>query len=99
MNRNNIWIHVGIAVVVITLAAVLGQIRVWENSLSSTRTSSRGTFMAPPPPPVYKGPIKRSSEPELLVRFKPGVSLAQIKQIAVRNNDLVDDKYEFVKGW
>ena len=31
MNRNNIWIHISIAVVVMTLAAVLGQISLWEN--------------------------------------------------------------------
>ncbi len=100
MNRNNIWIHVGIAVVLVTLAAVLGQIRVWENKLSSTRSSSRGTFStAPaPPPPVYKGRVENGSEPELLVRFKPGISLAQIKQIATRNNDVIEDEVESVKG-
>jgi hypothetical protein len=32
MNRNNFWIHLGIAVVVITFAAVLGQISRWQYS-------------------------------------------------------------------
>jgi hypothetical protein len=74
MNRNNIWIHVGIAVVLVTLAAVLGQIRVWENKLSSTRSTSRGPTVttAPAPPPVYRGRVGAGSEPELLVRFKAG---------------------------
>ena len=33
MNRNNIWIHIGIAVVLITIAAVLGQIDRWRAAL------------------------------------------------------------------
>ena len=33
MNRSNIWIHVGIAVVVVALAAVLGQIERWKSGL------------------------------------------------------------------
>ena len=80
MNRNNIFIHIGIAVVIVTLAAVLGQIRRWETSLSSTRTRVESS-----------APVQRSSEvtranlgPELLVRFKPGVSVDEIKKIAAR---------------
>lgn len=99
MNRNNIWIHVGIAVVVITLAAVLGQIRIWENQLSSVKSPSSQTPRTSSAPPVYRGPLRESSEAELLVHFKSGVSLAQIKQIAARNNDLMDDNFEAVKGW
>ncbi|HUR97186.1 MAG TPA: S8 family serine peptidase [Pyrinomonadaceae bacterium] len=98
MNRNNIWIHVGIAVVLVTLAAVLGQIRLWENKLSSAKTSRGWATTAPPPPPAYRGPVRGGSEPEVLVRFKPGVSLAQIRQIAVRNNDVLEDEIESVKG-
>ena len=54
MNRNNIWIHVGIAVVVITLAAVLGQIRLWENSLNSTKSTSNEPVASAP---TYRGPV------------------------------------------
>ena len=38
MNRNNIWIHIGLAVILIAMAAVIGQIRRWENTLRSART-------------------------------------------------------------
>ena len=94
MNRNNIWIHIGIAVVVITFAGVLGQIRVWENKLRST---------TPPSKPAIRtvstdSDVRRSAEPEVLVRFKPGVSLAEIKRIAVRNNDILEDEIESVNG-
>ena len=92
MNRNNIWIHLGIAVVVITLAAVLGQIRLWENSLRSAKSVSSD---------AQKSKSTRSTdsaEPEVLVRFKPGVSLEEIKEIAARNNDIVEDEIESVRG-
>ena len=91
MNRNNIWIHIGIAVVVVTLAAVLGQVRRWENSLDSSKTVT----------------VKRSvsvtsttspGQPELLVRFKPGVTLDQIKRLAAARNDVVEDEIESVPG-
>ncbi len=97
MNRNNFWIHVGIAVVLITLAAVLGQIRLWETTLRSAKSTSHETVRTVS---TYSDPDKSSSnsEPEVLVRFKHGVSLAQIKQIAARNNDLVEDEIESVKG-
>ena len=39
MNRNNIWIHIGLAVVLITLAAVLGQLGRWQGSLRTARTA------------------------------------------------------------
>src|SRR5829696_336220 len=96
MNRNNIWIHIGIAVVLITLAAVLGQIRVWENSLRSAKSVPRDTK------PTISRPATRpgadSSEPEVLVRFKPGVSVADIRRIAARNNDILEDEIESVRG-
>lgn len=96
MNRNNIWIHVGIAVVVITLAAVLGQIRLWENSLSSNKSASNEPTATEP---NYSAPLVRGhSEPEVLVRFKAGVSLAEIRRIAARNNDALEDEIESVKG-
>ncbi len=91
MNRNNIWIHIGIAVVIVTLAAVLGQIGRWETSL---RTSPAKSV-------IVSQREKRevvSSEPEVFVRFKPGVSLDDIRKIAAAKNDLVEDEIEAVNG-
>ena len=97
MDRNNIWIHIGIAVVIVTLAAVLGQIRRWETSLSSPVT----TVVRVTTPQRVPGEPRRavSSEAELLVKFRPGVSVEEIKRIAARNNDLMDDEYESIRGW
>ena len=97
MNRNNIWIHIGIAVVIVTMAAVLGQIRRWENSLRAARNQS-GDVMKTVPKPASLKRSAADSEPEVLVRFRPGVSLAQIRSLAARNNDRVEDEIESVKG-
>src|SRR6187402_2367655 len=98
MNRNNIWIHISIAVVIITLAAVLGQIRLWENSLRASRALSDNTRKVSAPAPPVRGSLD-SSEPEVLVHFKPGVSVSEIKRITAGNNDLMKDEFEFVRGW
>lgn len=90
MNRNNIWIHVGIAVVLITMAAVLGQIGRWKAALHRPETA------------VSEGvkPVKRVNDgvPEVLVRFKPGVSLDKIRSIASANHDVLKDEIESVGG-
>lgn len=98
MNRNNIWIHIGIAVILITLAAVLGQIGRWKTALNGHgpvvvrhETSSKN----------YCDTKKRAlkgNAPEVLVRFKPGVSLDQISQLTVANNDAMSDEIESVRG-
>ena len=96
MNRNNIWIHICIAVVVISFAAVFGQIRRWQMSPTfKTQTTNIERNTQKPTT------IKRStteSEPEVLVKFRPNVSLADIKKIATKNNDRIEDEIETVKG-
>ena len=97
MNRNNIWIHIGLAVVLVTMAAVLGQIRRWENALRTSTNASVDAIKTVP----NVNTLRRSaedSEPEVLVRFKPNVNLSQIKALAARNNDRVEDEIESVKG-
>lgn len=94
MNRSNFWIRVGIVGILIVTAAVLGQIRRWQSkpfpnievdqtAVQKPHTSSR---------------TLKDAEPEVLVRFKPGVKLSEIKKIAGRFNDRVEDNLESVKG-
>lgn len=96
MNRNNFWIHFGIAVVVITMAAVLGQIRRWETSLRAPSASTATAKVAPKPIAAKRS--SAASEPEVLVKFRPTVNWADIKKIAGKNNDRVEDEIESVKG-
>lgn len=95
MNRNNIWIHITIAVVVVTLAAVLGQINRWEKSL---RVGDVSVVEQAQKPNIVKTVMKTADVPEILVRFRPGTDLGRIKEIAARNNDRLDDEIESVNG-
>ncbi len=95
MNRNNIWIHICIAVVLITMAAVWGQIRRWQSFKTnvSTEKSIKTT-----PKPIAPKRSSSEKEPEVLVKFRPNVSIADIKKIAEKNNDRLEDEIESVKG-
>lgn len=91
MNRNNIWIHGGIAVVIITLAAVLGQIDRWRSALKQPTVSTR----------IEKREVTQKRQvlaPEVLVRFKPGTPLEHIRSLAFGNHDQVADNIEAVQG-
>ena len=94
MNRNNIWIHVGLAVVLITIAAVLGQIERWKSALSSSNTAQRTQIEKR----SADDPVVKNGIPEVLVRFKSGVSLEQVREIAQANNDSLSDEIESVSG-
>ena len=97
MNRNNIWIHLSIAVVLISLAAVIGQIERWKVALVDPPLSAvRNEPSRMPVSCKFRNVEKRS--PEVLVRFKPGVSLDQIRSIAAGNHDAVVDEIEAVRG-
>ena len=95
MNRNNIWVHIGIAVVLISFAAVIGQIDRWRAGL---RVQDTTPSRARAPKPPTRARTVAESEPEVLVRFKSGLSLTDIKRIAGRSNDRVEDKFEFIDG-
>jgi len=95
MNRNNIWIHVAIAVVLITLAGVLGQISRWKTSLNGPRVElSRQS--------VDHLEIEtwdlQGEAPEVLVRFKSGVTLNEIRRLTAEKNDNLSDEIESVAG-
>jgi len=88
MNRNNIWIHITLAVVLIAFAAVVGQIGRWRAALTTHE------------PNVAMTARKQNvvGRPEVLVRFKPGVDLNRARAIAAANNDRLIDEIESVSG-
>lgn len=96
MNRNNIWIHICIAVVIITFAAVLGQIRRWQ--MSPNFRTDRPNIERQTQKPTTVKRSNSESEPEVLVKFRPNITLADIKKITAKNNDRIEDKIEAVKG-
>jgi thermitase len=95
MNRQNIWIHITIAVIIVTMAAVLGQIRRWQSTLGMFNDKTV-TKQATKPTTVNR--TTKDCQPEVLVKFRPEVSLAEIQKIAAKNNDKVEDEIEAVKN-
>ena len=85
MNRRNIWIHISIAVVIIGVAALAGQISRWK-SATRTTISEKTSKITPKPVVVQRSATER--EAEVLVKFKPNVSLADIRKIAAKNNEI-----------
>ena len=100
MNRNNFWIHLGIAAVLITMAAIFGQIGRWQTVLREGRKTSVPVNVSGKRAPVTTTAPSTTTNgsPEVLVKFKPGVSLSEIRAIAAKNNDKVEDEIESVKG-
>lgn len=92
MNRGNLLIHILIAAILIALAAVVGQIGRWRSMLQvqDTTPTKKNTKV------VTSNTV--SDGAEILVRFKSGVSPADMRRIAAANNDRVEDKYESING-
>jgi len=95
MNRNNIWVHISFVVILVALAAVIGQIDRWRAAL---RTLPPSTSCPIRSVPKTVPAVPQARPPELLVRFKPGVSLDEIRRIAVAHHDQLEDEIESVKG-
>ncbi len=96
MNRNNFWIHFGIAVILIAFAAVIGQFRHWNTMLRQAATTRLQTKVTTKPIAVKRS--NAEGAPEVLVKFRPNVSLAEIKKFVAKNNDRIEDEIESVKG-
>ena len=78
MNRKNIWVHIVLAVVLVGLAAVAGQINKWlRHAPKEEKAVIRVT-----PKPVAVSRAATEREPEVFVRFKANVSPAEIRKIA-----------------
>jgi subtilisin family serine protease len=100
MNRNNVFIHIALALVLILVAAFAGQ-------LNKLRKQWKPHVMVP------AGEQKRAStaeeialaenrnfgRPEVLVKFKSGVSRETIESLTSRLNDRVEDRIENAAGW
>ena len=95
MNRNNIWVHIVIAIVLIGMAAVAGQISRWvsRDRVAEIKPSSKSTQK-----PVAVSRSANEREAEVLVKFKSNVTLADIAKLTAKNNDRIEDEIEAVRG-
>src|SRR5689334_7077142 len=95
MNRNNFLIHLALAVVLILIAAFAGQLNRWRKEW---RTHIHVMPMADKKRVRTAEEIAlaeaRPGHPELLVKFRSGVSAETIDEIATRFHDRVEDRIE-----
>jgi len=92
MNKNNFWMHFGIAAVAIFAAALAGVV---IRSIDSFEQEEAKVVKKP----MTFSRDAKASEPELMVRFKPGVSIAQIRKLVGLKNDRIEDKFENINNW
>src|SRR5918998_2224810 len=95
MNRRNFIWHAALAVMLVAVAAFIGQIkRSMDGPPPSFVEVPRAEF------PVHEREVPdayRESR-DVLVRFRAGVSRERIEEITHAFNDAVDDRVEAVEG-
>lgn len=102
MNRQNFIGHLALAATVILVAAFLGQLRRWEREGVFNRAEAVENQVAQTDEATAsEGDDEAADEEEaaeVLVKFRPGVTEAQIREIAAQNNDEVEDEIESDPG-
>lgn len=101
MNRNNFFIHVALALVLILIAAFAGQLSRWRKQWKSQVRIVPATEKKHPTT-VEEISVNESrgfGNPEVLVKFKSGVSQGTIEQLATRFHDRIEDRIENAEGW
>jgi subtilisin family serine protease len=110
MNRQNFFGHLALALTLVLLAGLAGQLTRWNNERQArhARLHTDSEFYADED--TGRGvrvEVEETSEEinqqvegeaEVLVRFRPGTTLERIRRIASRLNDTVEDEYENVSG-
>jgi thermitase len=97
MNRNKLILQISLAVFLILIAALAGQIRKvqWRSAVRIMPGASEPGVVFDP---NQIDETRQNSPPEVLVKFRPGVSEEVIAQITTRLNDRVEDEIEAVAG-
>lgn len=99
MSRNKFVLQVALAVFLVLIAALAGQLRKVQRECRSAVRIMPGS----PEPYVVFDPnqvdeTRENGAPEVLVKFRPGVSANMINEITARLNDRVEDEIESVPG-
>ena len=92
MNRQNFPKHLILALTVILVAAMMGQVRRWQRD-SPPRSRARLVFT-----PTSPKSTQKQERAQVLVRFRQGTKLDRVREIALRLNDRVEDSVEAVDG-
>jgi subtilisin family serine protease len=98
MSRNNIWVHLTIALVLVLVAAFAGAVRKWQNNWKPAPQSSSSSQDRNDASNDGDETDPQNNKAEILVRFRAGVTQNTIESIAQRLNDQVEDQIESVAG-
>lgn len=101
MNRNNFLPHVALALVLVLVAAFAGQLRKWQREWKQRVRIKPVAEKKHEPINSLEGSTEEPrtlSRPEVLVKFKSGVSEATIEKITLGLHDQVEDEIEAVPG-
>ena len=100
MNRNNFFIHLALALVLILVAAFAGQLSRWRKEWKS-RVHIVPTAEKKQPATsdeIALSETRSFGSPEVLVKFKSGVSDEAIEALTARLHDRVEDRIENAGG-
>jgi thermitase len=101
MNRNNFLIHAALAVVLILVAAFAGQLRKWQKEYKARVRiipAEEKVRRAQTTAEIANSESSARTIPEVLVKFKSGVSERTIRDLTASLNDRVEDSIESVAG-
>ena len=101
MNRNNFLIHLALAIVLILVAAFAGQLNKWRQHWRSQMRIVPAEEKKRPQTTeeVAIAEARIHGRPEVLVKFKSGLSRATLDALSERFHDRVEDLIENAPGW
>src|SRR5690349_9288731 len=101
MNRNNIFIHIALALVLILVAAFAGQLsrwrKQWKAQMRIVPVEEKKREMTVEN--ISLSETRSFGSPEILVKFKSAVSQETIDRLTAERNDRVEDRIENADGW
>ena len=100
MNRNNFFIHLALALVLVLVAAFAGQLSRWRKQWRSNLGPVPATEKkrASTAEEIALGETRSFGRPEVLVKFKSGVSQETIGRLTAQRHDRIEDRIENVEG-
>jgi len=100
MNRNNIFIHIALALVLVLVAAFAGQLNKWRKGWKPAQfvpiEDKKKTVTVED---ISLSETRSLGAPEILVKFKSGVTQDAIDRLTAERNDRVEDRIENIEGW
>ena len=100
MNRNNIFIHIALALVLVLVAAFAGQLNKWRKNWRPARfVPVEEKKKAMTVEDISLSETRSLGAPEILVKFKSGVTQDAIDRLVAERNARVEDRIENIEGW